>query len=186
MTIIPSKTKQPIVRGRSEASLLQPLQGIEQVYHIKLLGVIFHHSPNNWDLHFDTFLGKAGKWEYMLRVCKRDGYIGDMAHYLFHSPTIMSLLTYAVSVRGCASHSTYLCKTDKLQDRAVRFEYLKYTTPIKDLIKQSAARPWSDINSNNEYPLDCLLTLRGIEFCRKGGTLTFYPKLRLSVLKPYF
>ena len=186
VTLNLSKTKELIVRGRSEASLPQPLRVIEQVDHMKLLGVSFHHSPNDWDLHFDTLLGKAGRWEYVLRVCKRYGHIGDMPHYLFRSLTIMFLLTRAVSVWGRASYSTYLCRTDKLQDRAVRFEYLKYTTPIKDLIKQSDAIPWADIYSNNEYPLDCLSPLRGMEFWRKGGTLTSYPKLRLRVFKPYF
>ena len=119
--------------------------------------------------------------------CVRDTVtLGICPHYLFRSLTIMSLLTYAVSVWGCAGYSAYLCKTDKLQDRAVRFEYLKYTTPIKDLIKQSDARPWADIYSHNEYPLDCLSPLRGMEFWRKGGTLTSYPKLRIRVFKPYF
>lgn len=98
MTIKLSKTKELIiVKGRSEVSLPQPSQGIEQVDHIKLLGVVFHHSPNNWDLHFDTLLGKAGKRMYILRVCKKYGYNGDILHYLFHS-LIMSFLTYAVSV----------------------------------------------------------------------------------------
>ena len=60
----------------------------------------------------------------------------------------MSLFTYAVSVWSCASCWRYLCRIDKLQDRAVSFGYLKYTTPIKNPIKHSDARLWADINSN--------------------------------------
>ena len=73
-----------------------------------------------------TLLEK-GRRVHILRVCKRYGYNGDMFHYLFHS-LIMSLFTYAVSEWGCASYSTYLCRIDKLQDRAVRFGYLNNTT----------------------------------------------------------
>ena len=120
MNVDLSKTKGLYIRAGSEASLLQPLQDIEQVYHIKFPGVICHHSPHNWDLHVDvTLLGKAGKQLCILRVRKRYSYNGDMPHYLFHS-LITSLLTYAVSVRGCPSSLTYLCRIDKLQDRAVR------------------------------------------------------------------
>ena len=120
MTVDLSETKRLIIRGGSEASPLQPLQDIEQVDHIKLPGVICHHSPHNWDPHFDvTLLGKAGKQLCISRVRKRYSYNRDMHHYLFHS-LITSLLTYAVSVRGCPSSLTYLCRIDKLQDRAVR------------------------------------------------------------------
>ena len=58
---------------------------------------------------------------YILRVCKRYGYNGEMFHFLFH-PFIMSLFTSSVSQRRCPSYSTYLCGIDKLQDRAVKFE----------------------------------------------------------------
>ena len=136
------------------------MQSNEQVDHIKLLDEIFHYCPNtsNWDRHFDTLLGKLGKRISILRACKRYGYNGDMLHYLFHS-LILSLITksYALSVWGCASYSKYLCRIDELQDRAVRVGYLKYTTPIKDLIKLPDARLKADINSNSGHPLACFL-----------------------------
>ena len=47
MTANLSKTKELFVRVRFEASLHPPFQGTEQVDHVKLLGIIFHHSPYN-------------------------------------------------------------------------------------------------------------------------------------------
>jgi hypothetical protein len=88
MTINLSKTKELVVRGKSQASLPLPLPGIEQVDHIKLLDVYFHHSPNNWELQFETLLTKAGKRMYILRVCKMYGYSRNNLHYLFHSLNI--------------------------------------------------------------------------------------------------
>ena len=74
MSINLTKTKELVARGRSKAPIPTPLPGIEQVDNIKLLGVTFHRSPNNWDSHFDTLLGKAGKRMYILRICKKFGY----------------------------------------------------------------------------------------------------------------
>lgn len=61
MSINLTKTKELVVRGRSKAPIPTPLPGIEQVDNIKLLGVTFHHSPNNWDSHFDTLLIKQSR-----------------------------------------------------------------------------------------------------------------------------
>ena len=54
MSINLTKTKELVVRGRPKAPIPSPLPGIEQVDNIKLLGVTFYHSPNNWDSYFDT------------------------------------------------------------------------------------------------------------------------------------
>ena len=108
---------------------------------------------------------------------KRYGYNGGILHYLFHS-FIMSLFTYDVSAWACASYSECLCKImDKLQQRAVRFRYLKYTTPIKDLIKQSDARLWADINSNSKQPLACLLSPKRNRIWREKG----HPHILLKI-----
>ena len=64
MSINLTKDKELVVRGRSKALIPTPLPGIEQVDNIKLLGVTFHHSPNNWDSHLDALLGKAGERMY--------------------------------------------------------------------------------------------------------------------------
>ena len=68
-----------------------------------------------------------------------------------------TLFTYVVSEWDCASYSKYLRRIDKLQDRAVKFGYLHYTTLIKELIQHSDAELWADINSYSEHPLACLL-----------------------------
>ena len=81
MSINVTKTKELVLRGRSNALIPTPLPGIEQVDNIKLLGVTFHHSPNNWDSHFDTLLSKAGRM-YILRICKKFGYSRENLHYL--------------------------------------------------------------------------------------------------------
>ena len=85
-----TKTKELVIRGRSTAPIPTPLPGIEQVDNIKLLGVTFHHSPNNWDSHFNTLLSKAGKRMDVLRICKKFGYGQENLHYLFDT-LIMSL-----------------------------------------------------------------------------------------------
>ena len=85
MSINLTKTKELVVRGRSKAPIPTPLPGIVQVDNIKLLGVTFHHSPNNWDSHFDTLLSKAGKRMYILRICKKFGYSRENLHYLFNT-----------------------------------------------------------------------------------------------------
>ena len=82
MSINVTKTKELVVRGRSNAPIPTPLPGIEQLDNIKLLGVTFHHSPNNWDFHLDTLLSKAGKRMYILRICKKFGYSRENLHYL--------------------------------------------------------------------------------------------------------
>ena len=71
---------------------------------------------------------------YILRICKKFGYSRENLHYLFNT-LIMSLFKCVLPVWGCASYSAYLVNIDKLQNRAVKFGYLKYTTPINDLIE---------------------------------------------------
>ena len=151
-----TKTEELVVRGRSKAPIPTPLPGIEQVDNIKLLGMTFCHSPNNWDSHFDTSLSKGGKRMYMLRICKKFGYSQENLHYLFNI-LIMSLFKYALPVWGCASYSTYLVNIDKLQNRAVKFGYLKYTIPINDLIESSDNTIWNNIKNNPGHPLAQLL-----------------------------
>ena len=54
MPINLTETKELVVRGIPKAPIPSPLPGIEQVDIIKLLGVTFQHTPNNWDSYFDT------------------------------------------------------------------------------------------------------------------------------------
>ena len=102
---------------------------------------------------------------------------GDMFYYLFQSH-MMSLFTCAVSVWSCASYTRYLCRIDKLQDRAVSFGYLKYTAPL--IIH------WNSLILDfrqtsiliREHPLACL---RPPCWNRILSIRTSYPKLRASV-----
>ena len=64
MSINVTKTKELVVRGRSNAPIPTPLPGIEQVDNIKLLGMTFHHNPNNWDSRFHALLGKVKECIY--------------------------------------------------------------------------------------------------------------------------
>ena len=97
MSIDLTKTKELVVRGRSKAPIPTPLPGFEQVDNIKLLGVTFHYSPNNWDSHFNTLLSKAGKRMHILRICKKFGNSQENLHYLFNT-LIMSLFKYSLPV----------------------------------------------------------------------------------------
>ena len=98
----------------------------------------------------------------------------------------MSLFAYAVSVWGCASYSNYLCSIDKIKDSAVRVWYLKYTTPTEDLIKQSDARLWADINFNSEQPLACLLPPEWNRILGERGHPYILPKIKTECFKTIF
>ena len=185
MSLNLSKTKELVVRGRSRAPIPPPLPGIDQVDHIKLLGVHFHQCPNNWDLQFDNLLNKAGKRMYILRVCKKYGYSTDCLHYLFHS-LIMSLFQYAVSVWACASYSKYLHKIDKLQNRAVRFGYLKYITPINELIKVSDNRLWENAKMSSSHPLASLLPPKRNRTSRSYNHNYILPRIKTERFKNIF
>ena len=76
-----------------------------------------------------------------------------------------------------------MCRIDKVQDRAVRFGYLKYTTPIKDLIKESDARLWADINSDSGNPLAFLLPTKRSRILRERGHPYILPKIKTERFK---
>ena len=62
----------------------EPIDTIERVSYLKLLGVTFQDSPTNWDKHFDDLMERAVKRMHILRVCKRNGYSVSDLDYLFN------------------------------------------------------------------------------------------------------
>ena len=100
----------------------------------------------------------------------------------------MSLFKYALPVWGCASFSTYLVNIyiDKLQNRAVKFGYLKYTIPINDLIESLDNTIWNNIKNNPGHPLAHLLPPQQTRILRSRSHNLHYLKLRLSILKMCF
>lgn len=107
------KIKELVVRGRFKVFILIFLFGIEQVDNIKLLGVIFYYSFNNWDFYFDILLSKVGKRMYILRICKKFGYSWENFYYFFNI-LIMLFFKYVFFVWGCVSYFIYLVNIDKL------------------------------------------------------------------------
>ena len=61
--------------------------------------------------------------------------------------------------------------------------YLKYTTPIKDLIKQSDARLWANINSYSGHPLACLLPNKRNRILRESEHPYIIPKIKTDRFK---
>ena len=98
---------------------------------------------------------------------------------------MMSLFKYALPVWGCASYSTYLVNIDKLQNRAVKFGYLKYTTPINDLIESSDNTIWNNIKNNSGHPLAHLLPPQ--QTILRSRSLNFIlPKIKTEHFKNVF
>ena len=122
---------------------------------------------------------------YILRICKKFGYNHENLHYLFNT-LIMSLFKYALPVWGCASYFTYLVNIDKLQNRAVKFGYLKYTIPINDLIESSDNTIWNDIKNNRGHPLAHLLPPQQTRILRSRSHNFILPKIKTEHFKNVF
>ena len=76
VTINLTKTKEMVVRGKTEKPLPSIIFYIERESLFKPLGVYFHSDSTNWDQQFDNLLSnyKAGRRMHILRVCKKYGY----------------------------------------------------------------------------------------------------------------
>ena len=92
-----SKTKEIVMKGRTTLPSPDEIVDIKRVSYLKLLGVTFQDSPNNWNKHFDDLMDRALKRMHILRVCKNNGYSISDLHYLFNS-LIMSLFIYCIRV----------------------------------------------------------------------------------------
>ena len=77
MTINLTKTKEKIVKGKVERSLLIVTFDNKQEVFLKLLGVYFYSNPTDWEKQIDALLSKAGRRMHILRVCKKNGYSLD-------------------------------------------------------------------------------------------------------------
>ena len=124
-----SKTKELVIRGRTTLPPPEPINTIERVSYLKLLGVTFQDSPTNWEKHFDDLMKRAVKRTHILRVCKRNGYSVSDLDYLFNY-LIMSLFTYCIRVWGVAAYTKYLSQIDRLLIRAFRLGYVQHDSSI--------------------------------------------------------
>ena len=88
-----------------------PMSGIEGKEWLKLLRIIFHEDPCNWDLHIDSLLSRAASRQYVLRVCKYYGYTKDQLSKHFES-LIMSLFLYGLEVWGSAFQGKFSDRID--------------------------------------------------------------------------
>ena len=98
----------------------------------------------------------------------------------------MSLFKYAISVWGCACYSKYLSRIDKLQNRAIRFGYLRNITPVKELIEASDTRLWENITSSPKHPLFHLLPLKRTRILRERGHDFIPPRVKTERFKKVF
>ena len=91
----------------------------------------------------------------------------------------MSLFKYALPVWARASYnSTYLVNIiDKLQHGAVKFGYLKHTTPINDLIESSENTIWNNIKNYPRHPLAHLLPPQHTRILRSRSHSFILPKI---------
>ena len=151
-----SKTKELVIRGRTTLPSPEPIDTIERVSYLKLLGVTFQDSPANWDKHFDHLMERAVKRMHILRVCKRNGYSVSDLDYLFNC-LIMSLFTYCIRVWGVAAYTKYLSQIDRLSRRAFRFGYIQHESSIQQANKDRDVRLWKSIMGASSHPLKVLL-----------------------------
>ena len=87
---------------------------------------------------------------------------------------------------GAVPNSTYLVNIDKLQNRAVKFGYLKYTTPINDLIESSDNTIWNNIKNNPGHPLAHLLPPQRTRILRSRSHNFILPKIKPECFKNVF
>ena len=113
MKVNSTKTWELLLRGRTTSTPPEPLEIIGRKEKLNLLGVTFEQVPVNWDIHIDYLLSKANSRSYIIRICKYYGYSIENLDLRFQS-LILSVLTDAIEVWGCALYSKYLSRIDKL------------------------------------------------------------------------
>ena len=123
-----------------------------------LIGFYFHSNPTNWNKYYkiDALLGRAGRSVHILWVCKKYGYSLDLFFKTITSIVWLDLC-YLWQIYRVSSHDKHPSKIDKLQERAVRFGFLKGAMPILSLAEASDNKLWKSVTNSTEGPLTDLL-----------------------------
>ena len=108
----PSKTK---------TSLLPPLQSIERVNDVKLLGVTLD-TNFSWDTHVDAILTKATQRLYFLKQLRRAG-VSPAQLLHFCMAVIRPVLEYAAPVWHHLLTKAHTDQIEAIQRRALRIAF---------------------------------------------------------------
>jgi hypothetical protein len=172
-----TKTKEMVVRGKTNKPVPPILPAIERVPYLKLLGLIFQENPCNWDLYLDNLLARAGSRLYILRICKYYGYPKDQISTLFDS-LVFSLILYGIEVWGAAFKGKYLDRAEKFLKRAYRYGYTSKNYVLADIIRERDMKLWKVISEDAAHSLYELLPLKKTRTLRNRGHNFILPKIR--------
>jgi hypothetical protein len=185
MTLNMGKTKEMVVRGKTNKPVPPIAPAIERVPCLKLLGLIFQENPCNWDLYLENLLAKAGSRLYILRICKYYGYPKDQISTLFDS-LVFSLILYGIEVWGAAFKGKYLDRVDKFLKRAYRYGYTSKNYVLTDIIRERDIKLWKIISEDVTHSLYELLPPKKTRTLRKRGHNFILPKVRTERYKISF
>ena len=116
-----NKTKEMIMGPPSKTSLLPPLQSIERVNTVKLLGVTLD-TNFSWDTHVDAILTKATQRLYFLKQLRRAGVPpAQLLH--FYMAVIRPVLEYAAPVWHHLLTKAHTDQIEAIQRRALRIAF---------------------------------------------------------------
>jgi len=116
-----NKTKEMIMGPPSKTSLLPPLQSIERVNTVKLLGIKLD-ANFSWDSHVDAILSKATQRLYFLKQLRRAGVPpAQLLH--FYMTVIRPVLEYAAPVWHHLLTKAHTDQIEAIQRRALRIAF---------------------------------------------------------------
>ena len=149
------KTKELVLHRPhpSKYSLPQSLEGIERVYTVKLLGVIFQ-SSFSFVNHVDAILKVCSQRIFLLKQLRDQGMPLEQLHTVFQA-IILSRLTYAIPVWGPYLSAELKLRIDAFLKRSYRCGFSKQIYEIQTFIDSTM----HDLFTKIQAPNHCLFHL---------------------------
>jgi hypothetical protein len=133
-----------------------PLNDIERVKSVKLLGVYFSDTLR-FDEHIKYVLTICGQRLYLLKTLRGQGLSRCHINTVFQS-LIISRLAYALPAWGGFSQQQQIIKIDSFLTRAFRFGYTMQQTTLANIIDEADQVLYNSVqNPTNVYMAYCHL-----------------------------
>ena len=157
LTINIKKTKEIVLRrARSRRFVIPPpVNGIEQVESVKLLGVTFN-SRFSFTPHIDFIAATCSQRFYLLKQMRSQG-LDKKGEQIIFNALVVSRIMYASQ-----AYNGYLCEYDiaKLQailNKAYRYKIIANKMDIKQMFEAADAKLFSAITRVNSHCLQPML-----------------------------